>query len=293
MRYLDSKKREEEMLNLVVESYIKESKPISSCYLCEKFNLSFSTATIRNILESLEKKGLLSHIHISSGRVPTKKGFRYYVAHLKEEEILKEGLNIKIEIGMSDNIEELFYRTLDVLAQISKCISLVAISGWKKKMFLRGMRFILEQPEFENINRLRSLFYTLEVKIDDLQELLFNYLDKKWNWEEKEKVPFASWESKCLQGQREGRENKETSSLVISLPLSKRKFCRVSILIGDDIGFEEISDCSLVISGFQRDDLRGSLALLGPMRMDYIKAISSLFLVRQRLEESLRRCSSV
>jgi len=291
VRYLDSKKREEEMLNLVVESYIKESKPISSCYLCEKFNLSFSTATIRNILESLEKKGLLSHIHISSGRVPTKKGFRYYVAHLKEEEILKEELNIKIEIGMGENIEELFYRTLDVLAQISKCISLVAISGWKKKMFLRGMRFILEQPEFENINRLRSLFYTLEVKIDDLQELLFNYLDKKWDWEEK--VSFASWKNKRLQRQKEDKEDKETSSLVISLPLSKREFCRVSILIGDDIGFEEISDCSLVISGFQRDDLRGSLALLGPMRMDYIKAISSLFFVRQRLEESLRRCSRI
>ena len=59
----------------------------------------------------------------------------------------------------------------------------------------------------------------------------------------------------------------------------------IKILIGDDIGFEEISDCSLIVSGLKQKDIALSLGLLGPMRMNYTKAASCLSSVRNQLRE--------
>ena len=244
MKCLDTREREKNILHLVVESYIVESKPISSGYLYKKFSLSCSTATIRSVMESLEKKGLLSHVYTSSGRVPTQEGFQCYVANLKEEERFEEDTNsvhsevfFSVEIDVS--IEESFNRALDTLSEISGYISLVAFEG---KFIFKGTRFIFDYPEFEDVRKLKSVFYTLEVKIQELQDLLSNYFTGG-----------------------------------------------VGILIGDEIGFKEISDCSLVIAGLNLRDLSGSLALLGPMRMDYVKAVSSICRVRRQLEETVGR----
>ncbi len=235
MRYVDTQKREEEILELVVESYIKESKPISSGYLCEKFKLSYSSATIRNIMESLEKRGLLSHIYTSSGRVPTKEGFKKYVKMLRKRRFKEKKLNINLS---TSNVEEFILKAVDILANLSGYLSLGAISFHKKRVLFRGTRFIFEQPEFEDIKKVKDLFYLLEVRINILYKLLFSYLDK-----------------------------------------------HINILIGDEIGAKEIADCSLVISGLQAKNMGASLAILGPIRMNYAKAISLLSAVRKKLEE--------
>ncbi|MCK4810601.1 MAG: hypothetical protein KAS99_06715 [Candidatus Omnitrophica bacterium] len=240
MKYVDPDKRESRILNLAIEGYIKESRPISSSYLCEKFNLPYSTATVRNILGALEKRGLLSHIHTSSGRVPTQEGFRHYVDYLIGEEIITPDEFIDAEVDVSDGVEELLNNTVDVLAVLSGYTSLLAISGLEERFLFRGARFIFEQPEFEDVAKLKSFFYALEVKINIFQDLLFNCLD-------------------------EG----------------------VKVLIGKDIGCEEISGCSLVVSGFQKKKLCAGLALLGPMRMNYVKAISTIDMMSHKLQESI------
>ena len=240
MRHIDAKKREDEILELIVKGYIEESKPISSGYLCKRFQLPISTATVRNVMESLERKGFLSHLHTSSGRVPTKEAFKYYVEHIEENDTSQD-LTLEMEVDVGEHIEDFLNKSLDILADISGYTSLIAISGLEDRFIYRGMRFIFEQPEFEDIEKLKSLFYALEVKIATIQGLLFNYLDEK-----------------------------------------------VKVLVGDDIGCEEISHCSLVISGFHKNDLSASLALIGPMRMDYAKAITSICAARKRLEKAVK-----
>ncbi|MFA5271777.1 MAG: hypothetical protein WC412_05505 [Candidatus Omnitrophota bacterium] len=240
LKTIDTKERENEILNLIVETYIKESKPISSSHLCQKYNLPYSSATIRNIMEALEEKGFLSHIHTSSGRVPTKKGFRYYVEHLKKEEMAG---NYELELSICDSHsrgEQDIDRALDLLSENSGYASFLAVSGKDHKLFFRGTRFMLEQPEFEDIRKLKSVFYALEVKLNQLEELMLHYFNEQ-----------------------------------------------VKILIGDEMGFEEISDCSLVLSGSGKKSVSYSLALLGPMRMDYVKAVSSLCSIKKQFEEIL------
>jgi transcriptional regulator of heat shock response len=129
---------------------------------------------------SLEKQGLLSHIHTSSGRVPTKEGFKLYVRQFDEEDF---GKNYPVSVDFSTvpglSFDGVIDYTLDTLASLSGYASLVAVSGSNEKAFYKGIRFILEQPEFEDIHRLREIFYLLEERMDVLQNLLFERVSEK------------------------------------------------------------------------------------------------------------------
>ena len=78
--------RQKQLLKVIVETYVKSVKPVGSKSLCEKFNLS--SATIRNEMAILEDLGYIEKNHISSGRIPSEKGYRYYVENLMEPEKL-------------------------------------------------------------------------------------------------------------------------------------------------------------------------------------------------------------
>ena len=85
--------RQNELLKEIVESYINSVKPVSSKGLCKKIKLS--SATIRNEMVELEKLGYIEKNHVSSGRIPSESGYKYYVDHLMKpkelngEEMLK------------------------------------------------------------------------------------------------------------------------------------------------------------------------------------------------------------
>ena len=84
----DRKKR---ILQAVIDEYINSAEPVSSTSLVEKYGLNYSSATVRNELAELEKNGYLDKTHTSSGRVPSEKGYRFYVDELiKDDDISKE-----------------------------------------------------------------------------------------------------------------------------------------------------------------------------------------------------------
>ena len=74
-----------QVLNLIVENYLKVGKPVSSGQISQKMTRPISSATVRNIMAKLEKQGYLYQPHTSAGRIPTDKGLRLYVNHLFEE----------------------------------------------------------------------------------------------------------------------------------------------------------------------------------------------------------------
>jgi heat-inducible transcriptional repressor len=73
------------VLRLVVREYIRTATPVSSKAISERFNLGVSPATIRSEMAYLEENGYLTHPHTSAGRVPTEKGYRYFVEKLMGE----------------------------------------------------------------------------------------------------------------------------------------------------------------------------------------------------------------
>ena len=85
--------RQNRLLKEIVESYIKTIKPIGSKSLCKKFGCS--SATIRNQMAELEDLGFIEKNHISSGRVPSEAGYKYYVDNLmKPKELTGEDVLI-------------------------------------------------------------------------------------------------------------------------------------------------------------------------------------------------------
>lgn len=74
----------QQILQAVVSCHIGMGEPVGSRTLARKYNFRLSPATIRNIMADLEELGYLQHPHTSAGRVPTEKGYRFYVEHLSK-----------------------------------------------------------------------------------------------------------------------------------------------------------------------------------------------------------------
>lgn len=76
--------RKQRILCVLVRRFVATSKPVGSKTIREKYVFNLSAATIRNVMAQLEVDGYLTHIHTSSGRVPTDKSFRFYMKSLEE-----------------------------------------------------------------------------------------------------------------------------------------------------------------------------------------------------------------
>ncbi|MBO5478144.1 MAG: hypothetical protein J6A04_00180 [Clostridia bacterium] len=79
-------KRKKEILQAVIDEYINTAEPVSSATLVKKYGLNYSSATVRNELAELESNGYLDKPHTSAGRVPSEKGYRFYVDELVNDE---------------------------------------------------------------------------------------------------------------------------------------------------------------------------------------------------------------
>ncbi|MBE6152000.1 MAG: heat-inducible transcription repressor HrcA [Firmicutes bacterium] len=118
--------RQEELLKLIVEDYIKTAKPIGSKSLCSIMNCS--SATIRNEMSELEDMGLLEKTHISSGRVPSEKGYRYYVDNIMKPKELSGEDMLKLQTVFHNKslvISDVIMRSMEIIADLTNSTSIV------------------------------------------------------------------------------------------------------------------------------------------------------------------------
>lgn len=119
-------KRQEEILKMIVIEYIRLAKPVGSKLLCDE--LKCSSATVRNEMQALEEMGLLEKMHTSSGRIPSEKGYRYYVDHLMElrelngEEVFKlQTIFNNTQLELSDVLS----KSLEIISDITSYTSVI------------------------------------------------------------------------------------------------------------------------------------------------------------------------
>lgn len=162
-----------------INKYIRDALPVSSEDIARGFDLS--PATIRNIFAELEEAGFLMHPYTSAGRIPTNKGYRYYVDFLISQMELLEDEKERIVKEYSRKINELE----DVLDKTSELISLVthnagiaSLLEWQDRFFYKGISLILEQPEFRDLEKIRILIKMLEDKERLLSIINRNFADK-------------------------------------------------------------------------------------------------------------------
>jgi len=129
--------RENMILKTTIEDFISAGVPISSQKLHNRYFHSISSATIRNTLATLEKKGLLKHMHTSSGRLPTDSGYRYYVDKLIPDNtsMIDEYDNVSERLSaVADNLEDLLQATALMLGKISRLFGVVLVSRQQRSI---------------------------------------------------------------------------------------------------------------------------------------------------------------
>jgi len=140
---LDNRKKK--ILQAIVDEYINTAEPVSSGTISQNHGLDFSSATIRNEMAELEKSGYLAKTHTSSGRVPSEKGYRFYVDELlKDDNIsideikyIKDRLETKVT-----ELEELTKITTNTLSEITHYTT-VAIGPKNEMQIIEEMKFVL------------------------------------------------------------------------------------------------------------------------------------------------------
>ncbi len=124
--------RKKQILAAVVEQYIKTGEPVGSKGLISSTGMSVSSATIRNEMSDLAAMGYLEQPHTSAGRIPSQKGYRYYVDNLMKNREIDEINKRIIEAGISSAVgdpERLIARASEVLADLTKCACVSSTPG--------------------------------------------------------------------------------------------------------------------------------------------------------------------
>lgn len=118
--------RQKKILKLIVESYVRQAKPVSSNQLCKK--LKCSSATVRSEMASLEDIGYLEKTHTSSGRVPSEEGYRYYVDNLMEAKKMNGEDMLKLQIifhNQSLELSDCINKSLQVVSDMTSYTAVV------------------------------------------------------------------------------------------------------------------------------------------------------------------------
>jgi heat-inducible transcriptional repressor len=124
--------RKIDILKEVVVSFIENADPVSSKEIAQKVEFDLSSATIRKEMAELESMGYLTHPHTSAGRMPTDKGYRFYVDNLIKEELNagidaddKNSSAINIAIDRDMEIEAILQKSAEMLAEFTSYLSMV------------------------------------------------------------------------------------------------------------------------------------------------------------------------
>ncbi|MDI7258958.1 MAG: heat-inducible transcriptional repressor HrcA [Thermodesulfobacteriota bacterium] len=143
--------RMKEVLRIIIEDYILAAEPVGSMTISRKSALRLSPASIRNIMSDLEEIGLLSQPHTSAGRVPTERGFRFYIDSILDIHELsgEEQKDLRARYSRYSNYQlegrDLFRETCRILSASSHYLGVV----WAPRMSL----LVLQHIEFVKLRK--------------------------------------------------------------------------------------------------------------------------------------------
>jgi len=175
--------RQQQILIATIEEYVRSAEPVGSKELMERHKLPMSSATIRNVMSELEREGYLYQPHISAGRMPTDKGYRFFVNYVTEKRLQRmdfeeqkqlEGELLKLRLR-----EKMLARTLaKLLAAFSNNLAITGLVN-EKEYFESGIKQLLTQPDFQNIDEVCQIAEVLDYLDENITELAKELRPKK------------------------------------------------------------------------------------------------------------------
>lgn len=167
--------RQKQILDAIVREYVKNAEPVGSESICEFYGFDVSPATIRNDMVFLEKEGYIYQPHTSAGRVPTDKGYRFFVNDLmaEKEPSEKEKLAVKKQLNsFHDQYEQMVRHTVRLLSQLTYNASLATTDH--DDFYYSGLANVFRQPEYRNT----AMAQEIAEMIDNLEEFMHHLPEK-------------------------------------------------------------------------------------------------------------------
>lgn len=329
--------RKNELLKAIVESYIQTVKPIGSKSLCKKFNCS--SATIRNEMAELERLGFIEKNHISSGRIPSEAGYKYYVENLMKpkeltgEDVLKLQTIFKNnELELSDTIN----KTVEIISELTnytsiilgkssnentlKQVSIIPISENKIVALVCTNKGIIENKQFyvENEAEVHEIVKTSEIinkmligtPINEVSErlefeikpiisrqikqyeMVYNIFQDAFNdFLNKSQNVYFGGKTKIFD---EPEYNDASEIKKLASKFEDKNFIKkieedssdgdVKIYIGEENEFDP--NVTIIKSKYRMNGEEGTIAIVGPKRMEYDRVVGLLNYLQKELNET-------
>jgi heat-inducible transcriptional repressor len=155
--------RRARILAAIIEQYAEVASPVGSVTLAKLFNVS--SATIRSEMALLEEHGFISQPHTSAGRIPTDKGYRFYVNTLTESnlsnppEFDRSARAIEARVQGIDRADKVIRRAVDSLVDLTQNLGLATIGD---ELYMNGIGNLFSQPEFLVGNTVQNMARLLD-----------------------------------------------------------------------------------------------------------------------------------
>jgi len=326
--------RQNNILKIIVEEYIKSAKPVGSKSICDTLNCS--SATVRNEMSILEEKGYLEKTHTSSGRVPSELGYRYYVDNLMEPKELtgEEVLTLQtILSNQSLELSDAITLSMEIISEMTNYTSLVlgtsSLDNRLKKVEVVPINdktiiaiiitdkghienktiSINERISVEEIRKMVDLINNLLVGtlIDEIskklefeikpiignyikqQEAIYNMFYNAFNeMTSKRENYHYSGKTNILKAPEFNDADKirniidklEDKDVISSI---EEDSSGINVYIGDESKID--SDVTVIKKKYIVNGNEGTIAIIGPKRMNYDKVISILDFIKGEIEK--------
>lgn len=330
------------ILQVTVDDFIETAQPVGSRQLSKKEEVPFSPATIRNEMADLEEMGFLEKTHTSSGRVPSQKGYRYYVDNMLTPQRISKNEIKQIRSIFEERMvetEQIIRKSAAILSELTNYTSIMLGLDVRKH---RVKRFsvvpltddsavaiiVTDSGHVENrvfsipesfsssdIERMVNLLnerlvgvhlHELSAKLEAVTLAvlrqnngrlndLFGSLSKAMTLEHEDKVYYGG--KMQLLNQPEFNDVEKARSImywmdhVNQMPglfhLDKKG---IQIRIGSENNHLAMEDCSIITASYEiGEEQMGSIAIIGPTRMDYKRVVSLLDVMSGDLSRELSK----
>ncbi|HLR03835.1 MAG TPA: heat-inducible transcriptional repressor HrcA [Virgibacillus sp.] len=327
------------ILHVIIDDFIETAQPVGSRAIAKKHHIPYSPATIRNVMADLEDMGLIEKTHSSSGRVPSEKGYRYYVDHIVSPYISTAHINLFQHLLKDDflEMEQVIEQSAEILSELTNYTSIV-LGPEVFEAKLKELQIVTLSSQaavailITDTGHVEHRAFTIpeEIQSSDLEKMvnilndrlhgipIFN-LPQKLNKEiitmMKTYVNDVEKSYDYLKGaffnqhpvtmhisgktnlimQPEFDDVEKVRSFYELMDredeianLLKTHTEGIQVMIGSENEVDEIKDFSLITASYQLGNSQlGTIALLGPTRMEYRRVINLLHALSSEMTETL------
>ena len=310
--------RKAAILNAVVTEYIGSAQPVGSQHVVDAPGVSVSSATVRSDMAALERDGFLTQPHTSAGRIPTDKGYRFFVDRLGVTSSLDPVGRQQVRQFFDHahgEIELMLEKTSGLLADLTDCTAMV-VGPSHESAAIRSVQLVRLAPHLallvvvlaDGAVQKQSIEFAEEVDEHRLSDAAARLAAHVLGIPLAQVLPTATPSASmfvALTNARVGGSSRMAAAfdavdtvrsvlsileqqLVVVTLLRDILDTGLSVAIGTEHGVEPLASCAIVVMPISVDGVgAGTIGLLGPTRMNYPLALAAARVVGDRLGERL------